>query len=754
MPLSFTQLREQLCAQAYERWGYSYYVRDIYDTYVILEEYSDGMTQYYRVDYSKDDEAQTAMLGDSKQPVKMMVEYLPLTEAARLGEASDQDGWQWQVVLIAPGLSKNKVYYDAAVLREAAPLFEGVRALARSDEAHLNDKEKRVENVVGWFDAVSYVESVGLVGTFHITADADWLRLKLRSAWDQGKADLIGFSIVASGTGKRQLLNGELVTYVEAITHAEFVDTVVNPAAGGRILSLVASQGVQKDLAMLSDLLKLLEAKRPDLYGKIDQANVTEQQVLAMLNEAVAPTPAPAPAPMPIATDPALAVRLAESQRLMAEAETRLRLTECRLTLRDSLSQCVLPPAARQRVQSTFQVRLDASQLFTEAEITTAIDNERQYLGQLHTTGVITGFGPQAGSFRLTEAEEDKWPGMLDNFFDWRNPERKGNVLHSFKECYISITGDTKVTGQLREAHKTQLRESISTSTFDQAFADALLRQMLRDYAMLPFNEWRMVVNIVPVTSFRTMHRIRLGGYANLPAVSQGGAYAALTSPTDEEATYAVTKRGGTEDVTRESILNDDVGAIRAVPMRLAQAAKRTLYEFVFDFFRTNPTIYDSVALFHATHANLSTTAFDALGVEWLVHRQKMRDQAELSSAKPLGLTPSYLIGPNELETVFWNAFNRDTNNDPRFAQQVKPKQTIVCDYFTDTNNWYSIADPMMSPGIEVGFLNGNEEPELFVQDMPDVGSMFTNDKRTYKIRHEYGGAVVEYRSIQGAVVA
>jgi hypothetical protein len=753
MALSFQQIREQLCAQALERWGYSYYVRDIYDEYVILEEYSEGMTEYCRADYTKDEDAGSVMLGEGKQKVRMMVEYLPLAEAFGLREAGDADGWQWQVVLIQPGLSKNKTYYPAEVLREASALFEGVRALARSDEAHLNDREKRVENVVGWFDAISYVESVGLVGTFHITADADWLRLKLRSAWDQGKSDLIGFSIVASGTGKRQLLNGELVTYVEAITHAEFVDTVVNPAAGGRILALVASEGAQKGLAMLQDLLRLLEAQRPDLYGKIDAANITEQQILALLREAVIPPVVPPPVP-PAAVDPMLGVRLAESQRLIADAEQRLRLTECRLTLRDTLSTCNLPPAARNRVQTAFQARLDAGQVFTEGEITSMLDSERHYLGQLHTTGVITGFGPQAAGFRLTEAEEDKWPEMLDNFFDWRNPERKGKVVHSFKECYISITGDTRVTGLLREAHKTQLREAISTTTFDQVFADALLRQMLRDYTMLPFNEWRSIVNIVPATSFRTLHRIRLGGYANLPAVSQGAAYAALTSPTDDEATYAVTKRGGTEDVTREAILNDDVGAIRAVPMRLAQAAKRTLFEFVFDFFRTNPTIYDAVALFHATHGNLTTTAFDAAGVQWLVHRQQMRDQTELSSSKPLGLTPAYLIGPNELETVFWNAFNRDTNNDPKFAQQVRPRGTIVCDYFTDANNWYSIADPMMSPGIEIAFLNGNEEPELFVQDMPEVGSMFTNDRRTYKIRHEYGGAVVEYRSIQGAVVA
>jgi hypothetical protein len=54
---------------------------------------------------------------------------------------------------------------------------------------------------------------------------------------------------------------------------------------------------------------------------------------------------------------------------------------------------------------------------------------------------------------------------------------------------------------------------------------------------------------------------------------------------------------------------------------------------------------------------------------------------------------------------------------------------------------------------IELGFLDGQQEPQLFVQDMPNVGSMFTNDKLTYKIRHIYGGGVIDYRGADKEVV-
>ena len=74
--------------------------------------------------------------------------------------------------------------------------------------------------------------------------------------------------------------------------------------------------------------------------------------------------------------------------------------------------------------------------------------------------------------------------------------------------------------------------------------------------------------------------------------------------------------------------------------------------------------------------------------------------------------------------------------------------------YWTDANDWVTVADPADIPGVEVGFLDGKEEPELFVQDSPTSGSMFSADKLTYKVRHIYGGAVCDFRCATKAVVA
>jgi len=47
---------------------------------------------------------------------------------------------------------------------------------------------------------------------------------------------------------------------------------------------------------------------------------------------------------------------------------------------------------------------------------------------------------------------------------------------------------------------------------------------------------------------------------------------------------------------------------------------------------------------------------------------------------------------------------------------------------------------------VEIGFVGGQVNPVLLVQDQPLFGLNFTQDVISYKVRHEYGGAVVDYR--------
>ncbi len=162
-------------------------------------------------------------------------------ENCQLTEAKDEAGREWEVTIIQAGRSGNGAYYPPEVLRAAVPLFEGVRALARSDEEHLRDTKRSVKDIVGWFSRPRFEEG-RIISRFHISESADWLRCLLLDAWQRGKRDIVGFSIVAEGKARKKKMGQGLLTYVDSIEKVFTVDVVLNPAAGGRFLKLVAGQ--------------------------------------------------------------------------------------------------------------------------------------------------------------------------------------------------------------------------------------------------------------------------------------------------------------------------------------------------------------------------------------------------------------------------------------------------------------------------------------------------------------------------------
>jgi len=678
----------------------------------------------WQFSYTIDDNNQ-AILGD---PVEVKEEFVPIREAVSFIEANTKDG-RYLVCVIKAGLSLNNTYYPDAVLREAAPRFERVRVFEKSDNEHLKGEGKDFRQLIGQIVEVRFVEGAGadqgqLQGIFELIEPEGATAVKLREAVSRDMTHLFGFSIDADGSSKNVNKGGRRYREAKSISKVSSVDLIVEPGAGGGVIRMVEAvdQSQQKEQdTMRTRMLEAVKKHNPKKFDGRDEANITDDELETAYREAVA-------------SENTNASQVPD----LNEVNERIRMIEARSTMRATIAASNLPQPAKDRLLADFEAR----DRFVEADVTAAITGEREYLGRYAEAGGHVSLNFDEGA--RAEDRSVRIADMLDAFFDPAHQNHRNAA--SFKECYIEITGDRRVTGQLRDCDMSKLRESvgasfreaIDTSTFSEVLGDSITRRMMQSYiGMTNLDSWSKVCLKGNASDFRTQRMGRVGGYGNLSIVAQGDPYPDLNTPGDDEATWKVEKRGGVESVTIEAIKNDDVRLISRIPTEMALAAKNTLYEFVFDFFRTNPVTYDGVAMYHATHGNLFTGALSS--TEYKAHRLAMQKMTRSGSSKRLATSPAMILVPFELQDTVYDMFVRGTNNDKTFIQSLNP-EIITVDYWLDATDWVTLASPNVLPALEIDFLDGREEPELFVQDSPTSGSLFSNDKITYKIKHVYGG--------------
>lgn len=374
------------------------------------------------------------------------------------------------------------------------------------------------------------------------------------------------------------------------------------------------------------------------------------------------------------------------------------------------------------------------------------------------------------------------------------------------RRAYAEITGDVHVEGGaflIRQRRPSPVLESydweanpyamlrrargletaVLTTGFPDIITNVINKRLMREYRLLP-HVWRRVASTVPVNDFKTRDIHRLGEYANLITVAEGVAYDDIGLPTEEKVTAQIVKRGGLAPITWESIVDDDVRAFRNIPGKLARAADRTLNVSVWGHLLNNDAWdEDSVAFFHASawassgHANIVALEYAGItqleAARLLMTKQKDMDDREAGVVR----AASVFSGTSKFDALWGdlmsdrrpiltgtdsnavdgtpNALTNQNPNMPNWARVrdgLTPYEVHEFDEISGSEDDVILAaDPNVTEIMEVGFLNGKEDPEIFVQDLQNVGSFFDNDTITYKVRHVHdGGELVDPR---GAVL-
>jgi ATP-dependent protease ClpP protease subunit len=283
-----------------------------------------------------------------------------------------------------------------------------------------------------------------------------------------------------------------------------------------------------------------------------------------------------------------------------------------------------------------------------------------------------------------------------------------------------------------------------STSDFPILLENTLYKTLLAAYAIAP-DTWTRFCKTGSVTDFRANNRYRAGSFGNLDALTELGEFRNKAIPDGEKASITASTKGNLISISRQAIINDDLGAFVGLANALGRAARRTIEADVYSLLASNPTLNDGVALFHATHGNLAGTGTAVTMAAMEAARQAMASQKDVGNNDYLDLRPAIWLGGmaygGDARSVNSAEYDPDTANKLQKPNVVRGLVNQVVDTARITGNtWYLFADPADAPVLEVAFLDGVQEPYLEMENGFDV------DGARYKVRLDYGVAALDYR--------
>lgn len=232
----------------------------------------------------------------------------------------------------------------------------------------------------------------------------------------------------------------------------------------------------------------------------------------------------------------------------------------------------------------------------------------------------------------------------------------------------------------------------------------------------------RLLAAVASVNDFKVHTRFRLTGDATFELVSPGGELPHGTFG-EQSFTQQASTRGKFFMLTRENIVNDDLGAFLAIPTKIGRGAALSLEEVFFTLLLSNPSSF-----FSAGNGNFFDGAATNLQLSSLGTAVELFLQQTDPDGDPILLNPKFLLVPPELKITADELFqstnliaagDTDLVRGERNVHAGK-YEPIVSPYLSNSNfsgqsstAWYLWGDPADVPTVEIAYLNGVQTPTI-----------------------------------------
>ena len=285
---------------------------------------------------------------------------------------------------------------------------------------------------------------------------------------------------------------------------------------------------------------------------------------------------------------------------------------------------------------------------------------------------------------------------------------------------------------------------SILDNTIEKAFKEA--------YTHVPVTFDRFTKK-GSLSDFKTHDNYYLAGPAGeFLLVPEGGELKHDTYKEDKLPTRKLKTYGRQFTMTREAVINDDIGVVTQLPAKYAASARKTINKQVYQILVGNPAIFDGTNLFSAAHKNLlaTGTGVTQAAVQGMItHMGGQRDQF----GEAITIRPATLVVPVGMEFDMYTLFNspyiETANNtqavNPLYGRQFEIVADPTLNALVGEGNampWFMIGDTADCDFIEVDYLNGQEMPNIRRMETPgQLGFV-------WDIYLDWGISVMDYRGV------
>ncbi len=295
------------------------------------------------------------------------------------------------------------------------------------------------------------------------------------------------------------------------------------------------------------------------------------------------------------------------------------------------------------------------------------------------------------------------------------------------------------------------IQAAFSTHTISTMLTTTGNKLLLDSFNVIP-QSWRQVAAIKTVTDFKAVTMFRMNADLEYEEVGPGGL---IKHGTVSQESYSIQAKTYAKmlALTRQDIINDDLGAFDDLRNRLGMGAAVKLNNIFWDAWLA---AVDAGTFWTAARGNRQAGATTALGEVGLNKAVKLFRDAKGPDGNRLGLEPEILLSGSDLEATNRKLFTsmevRDTAADTltlvsnihfnRFKPVIVPELSDTSLTGGSTTQWFLLANPARLASAAMCFLDGQQTPTIETTDA-DFNTLGIQSRGF----HDFGVTMSEFRA-------